>query len=178
MSLRYYYLPKGSDLDADLMIHFAEYQANKKALIDALNKWGTPKSCRIFGSGRNMALTNMENKPGWKYVRSRDYYKPDPKTIEGKQVIEDMKNIPNISHEHEDLSNKILDHGLAIIGTDDGLMILHANFDESTELSHPGFVITSPKELPEKCKRWPSSAIEITGTRAEELTKPTEKHNK
>lgn len=170
MSHVYHFIPKSATCGGKLREYFAKQKVAHAALCDALTRWGADGP-RIYGEGAQTALTGMKGKPGWKYVKKWNYYRPDTKTPEGKKIAEEMKALPTIRQDMKDLSDEILDHGLLCFSDGAGLAIHWANFNECPDGS--GWVMGSHHKMRAKCKSWPSEAVEITFTEAERLTSAT-----
>ncbi len=167
MSAAYYFIPKTAACAPTLEAYFAKERVAHDALLVALRRWGA-KDVSIYGEGRHMALSKMRDKPGWKWIRSRGWWRPDPKTDEGKRILQEMKELPVVGKDPKDLSDEVLDHGLLAFAGDRGFEIHWATFIDCPDKS--GYVMVADSRVKKKCSKWPKEAVEITHSEMERRT--------
>lgn len=165
MTTAYHLIPQSAPCSEKLRAYFAKRKVAHDALLAALRRWGAD-DVRIYGEGRDTALTKMHGKPGWKFVKKHRYYRPDTKTAEGKAIAEEMKALPTLGIRPQDLSGDVLGHGLLCWSHEGGLAIHYAVFAECAG----GYVMASDAKMKSKCDQWPKEAIEITASEFERLT--------
>lgn len=165
MTTAYHMIPHFASCAEKLRAYFAKQKVAHDALLAALKRWGA-SNVRIYGEGRDTALTKMQDKPGWKLIKKHGYYRPDTKTTEGKAIAEEMKALPTLGIRPQELSGDVLGHGLLCWSHGGGLAIHYAVFAECAG----GYVMASDTKMKSKCERWPEDAVEITASEFERLT--------